>query len=790
MAKAKSLVILFFLLAKLLIAQNSKVGGIYFRVDDNQPIQYWRDYASIFNKYGFKFGFALNLSAVGNNPSYFQLIRDLQAAGHEMQDHTPNHRTLLFTDPQASRFLGHPAVDHVKGDSVCLKYINLDTTDNYAGEGNADIVNGNIVISKSSGAFKLYAPQDYYSRIYFPTLKTLCGFSKVFAANSSDVDTLYLVTPWAEKVNLPTSYNIPFEIIANNDIQVTDSGVELLGNRTLEICSQNNIARPYTWIQPGGLFTHLLRNQVKRIYGDKLGFTAGADTEDPVVKTYCVSDINNDNRFGWDWGDFNEEAWSYQKMRSSIADRIARHHIAAGHSHFISSLGGWSTYLARVDSLLDWCNRKKILVKTQNEWARKLYDLPVNPYENIIPPLNVDNDENGVPDGYYYQAGYTLGVIDTVDKVGNEYSYSTSQKGVICEVAQLGALEKGELDFKIWTKGNPGNTVQVRFRFPQNGINIYFSFPAESSSWKKYSLSQSTNGNTRLIVPDSVSLVDIFVIRPTFNYGDVKIGGMELKKKNESKVLKFCSSPPNVIDRDSNFYFKFTTESLIQKDSVIYQGVNLPNWLTLSADGLLSGHSPVNSELDKISIIAKDQFGYADTLTFDLLVGSTLLPIQLQSFTTIKNQNKIVLNWNTTTETDNFGFEVEKGENTTNWMKIGFVEGNGTTSTSHNYCFIDQNMIMGNYYRLKQSDRNGKITYSNSIVVEDAKRSDEKNLISCYPNPFNNGMIISLALENESLVSIEVFNTLGKSVKVITNLQLMPKGMNSIIGMDMTIMDS
>lgn len=74
----------------------SKRGGIAFRTDDNQQISEYLEYASLFNKYNQKFCFAINLGSTSITSDYIKGVKQLQASGHEMMDHTPQHRTNLF----------------------------------------------------------------------------------------------------------------------------------------------------------------------------------------------------------------------------------------------------------------------------------------------------------------------------------------------------------------------------------------------------------------------------------------------------------------------------------------------------------------------------------------------------------------------------------------------------------------------------------------------------------------------------------------------------------------------
>jgi len=66
-------------------------------------------------------------------------------------------------------------------------------------------------------------------------------------------------------------------------------------------------------------------------------------------------------------------------------------------------------------------------------------------------------------------------------------------------------------------------------------------------------------------------------------------------------------------------------------------------------------------------------------------------PVELTSFTAIAKDRNVTLKWSTAVELNNAGFEVERKtiRDGSKWMKIGFVEGNGTTNEPKNYTFTD-----------------------------------------------------------------------------------------------------
>ena len=121
-----------------------------------------------------------------------------------------------------------------------------------------------------------------------------------------------------------------------------------------------------------------------------------------------------------------------------------------------------------------------------------------------------------------------------------------------------------------------------------------------------------------------------------------------------------------------------------------------------------------------------------DYVTFDAAGNPTyqndgctptaILPITLSYFkgNTIGNAQNL-LKWATTTEINNDYFTIERSNNATNFNPIGEVNGNGNSNSLINYQLIDDNPLNGiNYYRLKQTDFDGKYTYSEIIVLNNS----------------------------------------------------------------------
>ncbi|MEJ2194590.1 MAG: right-handed parallel beta-helix repeat-containing protein [Ignavibacteriaceae bacterium] len=149
------------------------------------------------------------------------------------------------------------------------------------------------------------------------------------------------------------------------------------------------------------------------------------------------------------------------------------------------------------------------------------------------------------------------------------------------------------------------------------------------------------------------------------------------------------------------------------------------------------------------------------------------VPVELISFTAAANKEGfVVLKWSTSSELNNHLFEIERAFSPTTkkqWIRIGFIEGNGTTTEQTNYSYIDKAVKTGTYYyRLKQIDFSGQFKYNNKVKV-DVYGPLTFDLQQNYPNPFNPSTKMIYSINTSGNVKIQVFDILGCKVSELVN---------------------
>ncbi len=619
----KHIIVITLLSSFVLFSQNGstipKQGGICFRVDDNGLIEQFRDYTNIFAKYNAKYNFALNLGFNEfDSQDYVDSIKVFQSLGHELMDHTPDHRTnyfnskLLVTSADTNYYKTHPGVDHLEGNKVCLKHeaanISLSSrTDT------ATISNDTIYFSNSNYSAITKYEERY---IYLPTLDSLLIVKKYKSKKAIVTDI------WDNPVNFNNQIGVTYYTFIFKNINLTSDAIFLLADETQKLATLYGITPPKTWIQPGGNFLEFNSDEIK-IPFESLGYIQGATYPDEAKKVYNEYNPTGERQFAMQWGNFVETDQDLATLKLIIADDIAKHKMLVGNTHWYSGDPvEWNNYIVKNDSLLSWATTNSIPIRTYSEWSDLLYFQTPDPYENIMPPFNVDKDANGIPDGYT-NVLYPNNIIGTfvTDSTtpgpgANYYSATTDNAyDPITNILQLGGFEKGANDFSIWTKGSPGDSVEVIFAeaWPSNN-KTSFKFPAVTTTWKKYSLSEQGKS---FIVNDTTSVLDVDIYCSDYVSGTVKIAGMFLAKMPDITNLEM-----NILSTLPAIAGDTLLVEIIAKDEF---GHPHNNYLSYSLDTTGSSTVQIISSLVRaFNGTAKDTITIVDTTAGSFNLSATL----------------------------------------------------------------------------------------------------------------------------------------------------------------------
>ena len=179
------------------------------------------------------------------------------------------------------------------------------------------------------------------------------------------------------------------------------------------------------------------------------------------------------------------------------------------------------------------------------------------------------------------------------------------------------------------------------------------------------------------------------------------------------------------------------------------------------------------------SIIVKTSGDYfvtnktcCDSVTSNhIIVTVSALPIELLNFTAIPVGMMVQLEWSTASETNNDYYTVQSSKDGLSFIEVIRMDGAGNSNTVLYYSALDYHPIDGtSYYRLKQTDFDGQLSYSNLLVVDIVnKQADGFNI---YPNPFNAFTTIKMN-DGSNIIKTElrIYDILGADVinTILTN---------------------
>ncbi len=204
-----------------------------------------------------------------------------------------------------------------------------------------------------------------------------------------------------------------------------------------------------------------------------------------------------------------------------------------------------------------------------------------------------------------------------------------------------------------------------------------------------------------------------------------------------------------------------------QPDEPLYDGTHL-TWVHETID--ISAYSGAQIKL-RFQLVSDGSLN-EDGFYVDNIVVKTFsaVPVELASFNAVTTGTEVHLNWQTVSELNNKGFEVQrKPEGAAEWKSLGFISGRGTSTEKADYTFTDKKPAAGrSFYRLKQIDFDGTYKLYNPVEVS-FSHVFSFSLAQNYPNPFNPETRINFSVGKTELITLKVFDVLGSETASLVN---------------------
>lgn len=183
-------------------------------------------------------------------------------------------------------------------------------------------------------------------------------------------------------------------------------------------------------------------------------------------------------------------------------------------------------------------------------------------------------------------------------------------------------------------------------------------------------------------------------------------------------------------------------------------------------------YNGLNGKMDEVRI-----YNRALSATEVAQLASAVLPLQLGDFSGIKTAEGINLYWETLSEQNTKGFEIQRSPDGSNFTGIGYLAAAGNSTNKRSYSFTDKQPLPStSFYRLKMVDIDGAVSYSRVLIIRNINDAD--NILHLYPNPATDVIQAQILLKTESVVQLTVTDLAGK--EHIAKLLKLNKGANTI----------
>jgi hypothetical protein len=308
----------------------------------------------------------------------------------------------------------------------------------------------------------------------------------------------------------------------------------------------------------------------------------------------------------------------------------------------------------------------------------------------------------------------------------------------------------------LWNIGPVCDPIVVtnRLNLPMNNVRI--NVITKGVNPNRQTVYSDENGNAMLCLNPSLPGIDTII-------------AMSGKLKDTAFAFINRLSGTTIVGPE---FVAANSECLYYADSVYGVFYDIINYDSAEAHFVSDRHN------DSVYISVGNRYGhfniYLSTPAYTICSKSVWienpLPVKLVSFTSIVNGRNVILNWTTSVEENNSGFEVQRALLGKDFHPIGFINGNGSSSSERDYSFEDRNLLSGKYeYRLKQTDFNGNFEYFELREEVNIGIPGQYSLSQNYPNPFNPSTQINYDLPSDGLVTLKVFDNLGREVATLVN---------------------
>ena len=331
------------------------------------------------------------------------------------------------------------------------------------------------------------------------------------------------------------------------------------------------------------------------------------------------------------------------------------------------------------------------------------------------------------------------------------------------------------------TENDPYTTLAQAWLVPTDGtyhFNInqqsFSTYVEEGNGWiliasgnsvtteSLYSTVNSLTLQSDAILPNTIYTSE-FITSVRINATHGPNNPFDVQSSNHNVILNLKNDRTLSVNTNSNDWLGIGTERLIRTcasnnkslSTNIYHACGQRNNMHWQV-GKFSSHEKIN-----YSDVSKNDLNlWVKTTPLSLPIDLMYLNLKHE-----KNSQEVNIEWQTASEHNNDYFTLERSLTGVDWETITTTHGAGNSSRIIRYSETDPNPHIGvSYYRLKQTDLDGKYNFSpiKSLQIESLNNYSTIP----FPNPTNNQIFI----ENKRLKlgDITIYNTIGENITLLT----------------------
>ena len=286
------------------------------------------------------------------------------------------------------------------------------------------------------------------------------------------------------------------------------------------------------------------------------------------------------------------------------------------------------------------------------------------------------------------------------------------------------------------------------------------------------------NGNDSLIYPLSNQGG-----KPAIAIGNVPSGtAFSIKKvSNNPKTAKSSATTSTLNDISSAEYFTISPDNGLTNDvrvTLFWDRQSLTDFSQVADKSKLvvAHYDNTNSQWENYGNSGSDGNtggeGYVTSeptrsfspFTYGTTGSNNPLPVELTYFRAEADGNRVTLNWQTASETNNSHFLIQRRTDKGGFENVGRKEGFGTSYEAHTYRFQDRVSAQGTvYYRLKQVDFDGSFEYSDIKAVKgnNTQKALALSITGIYPNPFIGQLRMQVSSADDQAITLQLRSVAG-----------------------------